>query len=228
MAHIAVKNHANAMANPLAQMQRELSLDFCLEPSEKNPVISAPLKVTDCSLISDGAAAVVLVHRDLAKNFRRAVGFRAAAHVSDLLPLSAKKLADFQGPSRAVEAAYSFAGISVDDLSFAEVHDCFTIAELLAVEALQLIPRGQGAAAVIDGVTARDGKLPVNLSGGLKAKGHPVGATGVSMHVMAAGQTYWRGGCNAAPGCRAGALLQHGRWRRGELCLHSRTYPLTA
>ncbi|MBP8672360.1 MAG: thiolase domain-containing protein [Sphingobium sp.] len=210
MAHIAVKNHANAMANPLAQMQRELSLDFCLEPSEKNPVISAPLKVTDCSLISDGAAAVVLVHRDLAKNFRRAVGFRAAAHVSDLLPLSAKKLADFQGPSRAVEAAYSFAGISVDDLSFAEVHDCFTIAELLAVEALQLIPRGQGAAAVIDGVTARDGKLPVNLSGGLKAKGHPVGATGVSMHVMAARQLTGEADAMQLPGAELGLCFNMG------------------
>lgn len=210
MAHIAVKNHSNAMANPLAQMRREMTLDFCLKPSEKNPFISSPLKVTDCSLISDGAAAVVIVHRDLIRNFRRGVGFRAAEHVSDLLPLSTKILADFEGPRRAVLAAYHKAGISVDHLSFAEVHDCFTIAELLSVEALQLAEPGQGAAAVIEGQTARDGKLPVNLSGGLKAKGHPVGATGVSMHVMAARQLVNEAGDMQLPTAELGLCFNMG------------------
>ncbi len=188
MAHIAVKNHAAAMRNPLAQMHRPLELDFCLTPSEKNPMIAEPLKMSDCSLVSDGAAAVILTRDDMAGEFRRAVGFRAMAQVNDLLPLSAKDLAAFEGPRRAVAQAYAQAGVSVDDISFAEVHDCFTIAELLSVEALQLAEAGQGMRAVLDGQTQRDGRLPVNMSGGLKAKGHPVGATGVSMHVIAARQ----------------------------------------
>jgi acetyl-CoA C-acetyltransferase len=138
MAHIAVKNHENALANPLAQMQRPLTLDFCRTVSEKNPMISDPLKVSDCSLISDGAAAIVLVADDMAAHFPRAVRFRATSHVSDLLPLSAKDLAAFEGPAHAIAQAYAVGGVSVDDLSLAEVHDCFTIAELLCVEALGL------------------------------------------------------------------------------------------
>jgi acetyl-CoA C-acetyltransferase len=188
MARIAVKNHKNALDNPLAQMRRELTLDFCRSPSAKNPMISDPLKVTDCSLISDGAAALVIVHRDLLANFRRGIGFRAAEQVNDLLPLSAKDLPAFAGPRRAIESAYRVAGISVEDLDFAEVHDCFTIAELMSVEALGLVPPGHGVSAIRDGITEKEGQLPVNRSGGLKAKGHPVGATGVSMHVLAAQQ----------------------------------------
>jgi len=188
MAHIAVKNHANAMLNPLAQMHRPLELGFCLTPSDRNPLIAPPLKLSDCSLISDGAAALVLVHRDLLPRFRRAVGFRAAQHVNDLLPLSAKPLARFEGPAEAFRRAYAQAGVTVTDIDIAEVHDCFTIAELLSVEAMGLAPRGAGRGPVIEGQTARDGRLPINLSGGLKAKGHPVGATGISMHVTVSRQ----------------------------------------
>jgi len=188
LAHISVKNHANALANPLAQMHRPITLDYALNVSDKNPLIADPLKLSDCSLISDGAAAIVLVAADMAKDFRRAVGFRAFEQVSDLLPLSAKKLTAFEGPARAFAKAYEVAGITVDDLSLAEVHDCFTIAELLTVEAIGLAGPGGGRRAVIEGQTLRGGRLPINLSGGLKAKGHPVGATGVSMHVMIARQ----------------------------------------
>ena len=188
MAHIAVKNHANAMRNPLAQMHRPLDLGFCLAPSDRNPMIADPLKLSDCSLISDGAAALVLVHRDLLANFRRGVGFRAAEHVNDVLPLSAKRLERFEGPYEAFRRAYARAGVSVADVDLAEVHDCFTIAELLSVEAMGLAHPGRGRAVVIEGQTGREGLLPINLSGGLKAKGHPVGATGVSMHVMVARQ----------------------------------------
>ena len=200
MAHIAVKNHENAMRNPLAQMHRPLDLDFCRRPSEKNPVISAPLKLSDCSLVSDGAAALVLVADDMIGDFKRAVRFRATAQVNDLLPLSAKDLATFEGPRRAIAQAYAIAGITVDDLSLAEVHDCFTIAELLSVEALGLAEPGKGRDVVIDGATRRDGRLPINLSGGLKAKGHPVGATGVSMHVLNARQLVGEGGEMQVPG----------------------------
>jgi acetyl-CoA C-acetyltransferase len=188
MAHIAVKNHLNALRNPLAHLRRPMDLQFCSIPSDRNPMISSPLKLTDCSLISDGAAALVLVADDMLSDFPKAAGFRAYQQVNDYLPMSAKDPAAFEGPRRAIEQAYRQAGITVDDLSLAEVHDCFTIAELLMVEALKLAAPGEGRRAVIDGATSREGKLPINLSGGLKAKGHPVGATGVSMHVMAARQ----------------------------------------
>lgn len=188
MAHIAVKNHANALLNPLAHMRKAVDLDFCRAVSDRNPMIAAPLKLSDCSLISDGAAAVVIAHRSVLGDFKRAVGFRAAELVSDYLPLSAKRLEHFEGPTIAIQRAYQKAGISVDDLGVAEVHDCFTIAELLSVEALGLALPGQGSAVVREGQTERGGRLPINLSGGLKAKGHPVGATGVSMHVMVARQ----------------------------------------
>lgn len=188
MARIAVKNHSNAMDNPLAQLQRELDLEFCLNPQEKNPVIAPPLKMTDCSLVSDGAAAVIVVHSDLLSDFKRGVGFKAMAHVNDFLPLSRKDLPAFEGPREAFRQAYEQAGVGIGDIDFAEVHDCFTIAELLSVEAMGLAEAGKGTEAIQNGVTNKDGKLPVNRSGGLKAKGHPVGATGVSMHVIAARQ----------------------------------------
>jgi acetyl-CoA C-acetyltransferase len=188
MARIAVKNHRNALDNPLAQLRKPLDLDFCLAVSERNPLVAPPLKVTDCSLISDGAAAVVIARRDMAEAFPCSVGFRATEQVNDLLPMSRKDLAAFEGPRRAFERAYAAAGLTVDDVDFAEVHDCFTIAELLSVEAMGLAAPGQGRDLIRDRQTEAGGRLPVNRSGGLKAKGHPVGATGVSMHVLAARQ----------------------------------------
>ena len=210
MAHIAVKNHENAFANPLAQMHRSLTLDQARTVSDKNPMIAEPIKLSDCSLVSDGAAAVVLVAEDMLADFRRAVRFRAAQQVSDVLPLSGKNLAMFEGPSRAVAQAYAEAGVTVHDLSLAEVHDCFTIAELLSVEALQLAGHGEGRAAVIAGETRRDGTLPINLSGGLKAKGHPVGATGVSMHVLNARQLVGEAGEMQLPGAELAAAVNMG------------------
>lgn len=186
MARIAVKNHANAMRNPLAHMHRPIDLDFARNVSDRNPMIADPLKLSDCSLVSDGAAALVLVHRDLLGDFSRGVGFRAAEHVNDLLPLSAKKLERFEGPRRAFANAYAAANVGIGDIGFAEVHDCFTIAELMSMEAMGFAPEGQATSMVIEGQTEREGRLPINISGGLKAKGHPVGATGVSMHVTAA------------------------------------------
>jgi acetyl-CoA C-acetyltransferase len=210
MAHIAVKNHLNAVRNPLAHMRRTLDLSYCLTPSTKNPVISAPLKVTDCSLISDGAAALVLVAHEMLADFPKAAGFKAYQQVNDYLPMSAKDPVAFEGPRRAIDQAYRQAGITVDDLSLVEVHDCFTIAELLMVEALQLARPGEGRKAVIDGVTSRDGRLPMNLSGGLKAKGHPVGATGVSMHVMAARQVLGMAGEMQLPGASLAMTVNMG------------------
>jgi len=118
--------------------------------------------------------------------FPKAVHLRALAHVQDYLPMSARDIVNFEGCEVAWKKAHERAGTSLSDLSFVETHDCFTIAELLEYEAMGLAPKGQGRRAIAEGWTQKDGKLPVNPSGGLKSKGHPIGATGVSMHVMAA------------------------------------------
>jgi acetyl-CoA C-acetyltransferase len=188
LAHIAAKNHANGVLNPWAQIRKDLGFDFCNTVSEKNPLVAAPLRKTDCSLVSDGAAAVILVDSRIAKQFPRAVSLRSRAQVNDFLPISRRDALAFEGPRRAWSSALSQAGCKVTDLSFAEVHDCFTIAELLSYEAMGLAAPGQGARLLADGVVYANGSLPVNPSGGLKAKGHPIGATGVSMHVLAAMQ----------------------------------------
>ncbi|RQP05408.1 MAG: thiolase domain-containing protein [Paracoccus sp. BP8] len=188
LAAIAAKNHRNGVANPYAQMRKDLGYDFCRAESDRNPFVAGPLKRTDCSLVSDGAAAVVLMSDDAARDMPRTVSFRATAHVQDFLPLSRRDVIRFEGCARAWAAALDGAGLSLDDLSLVETHDCFTIAELIEYEAMGLAPEGQGARAVLEGWTARGGRLPVNLSGGLKAKGHPIGATGVSMHVVSAMQ----------------------------------------
>src|SRR3712207_6897749 len=119
---------------------------------------------------------------------RRAVAFRATAHAQDFLPMSKRDILRFEGCAEAWRQALGKAGIQLSDLSFVETHDCFTIAELIEYEAMGLAPEGQGARAIKEGWTERDGRLPVNPSGGLKAKGHPIGATGVSMHALAAMQ----------------------------------------
>src|SRR5215211_3989364 len=188
LALIAAKNHKNGVGNPFAQMRKDLGFDFCRTPSEKNPFVAGPLKRTDCSLVSDGAAALVLADTETALRMPRAVAFRATAHAQDFLPMSKRDIVQFEGCAEAWRRALDQAGIALSDLSFVETHDCFTIAELIEYEAMGLTPRGQGAIAVKEGWTNRDGKLPVNPSGGLKAKGHPIGATGVSMHVMSAMQ----------------------------------------
>lgn len=188
LAAIAAKNHANGALNPLAHIQKDVGFDFCNTVSDKNPIVAGPLRRTDCSLISDGAAAMVIVDNDLAWHAPRAIGFRARSHTNDVMALSRRDKTKLDGAARAWHNALDDARLSLDDLSFVETHDCFTIAELMEYEAMGLAPPGKGGDVVRDGITAIDGHLPVNPSGGLKAKGHPVGATGVSMHVMAAKQ----------------------------------------
>ena len=188
LAMIAAKNHKNGVSNPYAQMRKDLGYEFCRAESEKNPFVAGPLKRTDCSLVSDGAAALVLADSDTAKSMGKAVNFRSVAHAQDFLPMSKRDILQFEGCSVAWARALQRAGIRLSDLSFVETHDCFTVAELIEYEAMGLTPRGQGARAIREGWTQKDGKLPINPSGGLKAKGHPIGATGVSMHVMTAMQ----------------------------------------
>src|SRR5215217_6088290 len=181
LALIAAKNHKNGVGNPFAQMRKDLGFAFCRAESDKNPIVAGPLKRTDCSLVSDGAAAVVLADVETALAMNKAVVFRAAAHVQDFLPMSKRDIVKFEGCGQAWQSALRQAHLALDDLSFVETHDCFTIAELIEYEAMGLAPEGQGARAVAEGWTQKDGRLPVNPSGGLKAKGHPIGATGVSM-----------------------------------------------
>ncbi len=210
LALIAAKNHRNGVDNPYAQMRRDLGFEFCRTESEKNPFVAGPLKRTDCSLVSDGAAALVITDADTARTMPRAVGFRATAHVQDFLPMSKRDIVRFEGCAKAWHDALDGSGVSLDDLSFVETHDCFTIAELIEYEAMGLATLGRGADAIKEGWTLPDGKLPVNRSGGLKAKGHPIGATGVSMHVLTSMQLCGEAGDFQLPDTQLGGIFNMG------------------
>jgi len=210
LARIAAKNHKNGVGNPYAQMRRDLGYEFCRTESEKNPFVAGPLKRTDCSLVSDGAAAVVLADVETALALDKAVVFRAAEHVQDFLPMSRRDILKFEGCAEAWKRALAKAGIALGDLSFVETHDCFTIAELIEYEAMGLVPEGRGAIAIAEGLTEKTGKLPINPSGGLKSKGHPIGATGVSMHALAAMQLTGRAGDIQVSGARLGGIFNMG------------------
>jgi acetyl-CoA C-acetyltransferase len=210
LARIAAKNHKNGVANPYAQIRKDLGYDFCRAESDKNPIVAGPLKRTDCSLVSDGAAALVLADVETALTLDKAVVFRAAQHVQDFLPMSRRDILKFEGCSLAWQRALAQAGIGLNDLSFAEVHDCFTIAELIEYEAMGLAPEGQGARVIADGIVNKDGKLPINPSGGLKAKGHPIGATGVSMHAITAMQLMGSAGDMQVKNAKIGGIFNMG------------------
>jgi acetyl-CoA C-acetyltransferase len=184
MARIAAKNHVNGLENPYAQLRKPFDFEFCNTISDKNPLVAGPLRRTDCSLVSDGAAAIVLTDTETALRGTKAIHFRAAAQVNDYLPISGRDITAFEGCEEAWKKAHAEAGTRIDDLDVVETHDCFTIAELIEYEAMGLAPKGEGARAIDEGWVEKTGKLPVNPSGGLKSKGHPIGATGVSMHVM--------------------------------------------
>src|ERR1700746_2155350 len=188
LAMIAAKNHKNGVANPYAKMRREFGCDFCRSESEKNPYVAGPLKRTDCSLVSDGAAALVLADSETARTMGKAINVRPTSHPEDFLPMSKRDILQFEGCTIAWQRALEKAGVRLSDLSFVETHDCFTVPELIEYEAMGLDPQGQGARAIKEGWTQKDGKLPINPSGGLKAKGHPICANGGSMHVMTAMQ----------------------------------------
>jgi acetyl-CoA C-acetyltransferase len=210
LAMIAAKNHKNGVGNPYAQMRKDLGYDFCRTESEKNPFVAGPLKRTDCSLVSDGAAAVVLADVDTALKLKKAIAFRAAEHVQDFLPMSKRDILKFEGCAHAWQRALAKAGLKLGDLSFVETHDCFTIAELIEYEAMGLTAEGQGARAAMEGWTQKDGRLPVNPSGGLKAKGHPIGATGVSMHALCAMQLTGSAADLQVKNARLGGLFNMG------------------
>ena len=210
LAAISAKNHANGVHNPYAHMRRDLGFDFCRQPSDKNPFVAGPLKRSDCSLVSDGAAALVLSLEPVAGAQVPAVRWRSRTQVNEFLPLSRRDPTRFEGAALAWSRGLADAGARLDDLQFVETHDCFTIAELLEYEAMGLAPHGQGARVILDGVTLKGGRLPVNPSGGLKSRGHPIGATGVSQHVMAAMQLSGTAGDMQVPNASLGAVFNMG------------------
>lgn len=210
LAMIAAKNHANGVHNPFAHMRKDFGFEFCNTVSDKNPYVAAPLRRTDCSLISDGAAAIILADEETAASLSRAVAFRARVQANDILALSRRDPLAFEGARRAWAGALEEAEATLDDLSFVETHDCFTIAELIEYEAMGLAKPGEGYRVVRDGLTAKSGRLPVNPSGGLKAKGHPIGATGVSMHIMAAMQLCQDAGEMQVPDAKLAGVFNMG------------------
>lgn len=182
MAQVAVKNHLNGSKNPLAQFRMKVTMD-----QVKNSVmVSDPLTLLDCSPITDGSAAIILCSLDKARELtkKRIVKIVGSGHASDTIQLSQREdISYLKSTELAAKQALKMAGRKITDIDFAEVHDCFTIAEIMVIEALGIAEVGKGGKSTMDGVTAFDGRFPVNTSGGLKSKGHPVGATGVAQIV---------------------------------------------
>jgi acetyl-CoA C-acetyltransferase len=207
---IAAKNHRNGVLNPYAQLRKDLGVEFCQTVSDKNPVVAEPLRRTDCSPVSDGAAAIVLSTERAPGALTDPVRLAGFGHANDFLPAGKRDPLEFAGSVAAWHRALTMAGVGLDDLDLAEVHDCFTIAELVLYEVMGLTPRGQGRLAIEEGWVKPSGRLPVNLSGGLKAKGHPVGATGVSQHVLAAQQLAGTAGEMQLSGARRAAMHNMG------------------
>ena len=210
LAMIAAKNHKNGVANPYAQIRKDLGFEFCNTVSDKNPYVAPPLRRTDCSLISDGAAALVLADEETARSMARRIAFRARAQANDILALSRRDPLAFAGARKAWASALGAAGVTLEDLDLVETHDCFTIAELIEYEAMGWVPAGEGHRVVQEGWALKEGRLPINPSGGLKSKGHPVGATGVSMHVMACLQLTGEAGGMQIPDAKLAGVFNMG------------------
>ncbi|MCK4365645.1 MAG: thiolase domain-containing protein [Thermoplasmatales archaeon] len=178
LAQVAVKNHANGALNPYAQFKREMKLESILNA----PMVASPLGMLDCSPVSDGAATLILCAAEKAKKYTdKPVKIIGSGQASDTLPLHGRNdICTFESTTYAARMAYKQANIEPSKIDVAEVHDCFTIAEILAIEDLGFVKKGDGGKAIDNKITTLDGKIPINPSGGLKAKGHPVGATGVA------------------------------------------------
>jgi acetyl-CoA C-acetyltransferase len=182
LAMVAVKNHKNGSKNPLAQYPFEITIDDVL----KSPLVADPLRLLDCSPITDGAAAIILCTVELAKKLKKdpIIKIIGSGHATDTIALHSRDdITWLSATEKAAKKAYEMAKKTPEDIDFAEVHDCFTIAEICVTEALGFFEKGKGGEAVEKGLTALNGKIPINPSGGLKSKGHPVGATGVAQVV---------------------------------------------
>lgn len=204
MAAVSVKNHKNAVHNPYAQFRNEITVADVM----KSGYVASPLKLLDCSPITDGAAAVVLMATDVAKKMKaagKAVEIIASAQASDTLDLAHRKnLWETRAAKKTAEQAYGQAGIKPSDVSFAEAHDCFSVAEIMAIEALGFCKQGEGGKFTEQGNTAISGTIPVNTSGGLKSCGHPVAATGVKQAIEAFWQLNGMAGKRQVKGAEIG------------------------
>ncbi|KAA0003719.1 MAG: thiolase domain-containing protein [Thermoplasmata archaeon] len=178
IAKVAVKNHAHASLNPKAQFRRKITVEAVLN----SPIVADPLHVLDCSPMTDGAAAVVLAPMEKAKEYcDKPVKIIASEQASDTLSLHGRRRFDsIPATVEAAQRAYKKAGLNPSDIDVAEVHDCFTIAEIMAIEDLGFVKKGEGGKAMDEGLTELHGEIPINTSGGLKARGHPIGATGIA------------------------------------------------
>ena len=182
LAQVAVKNHYHGSMNPLAQFPQRITIDNVI----KSVMVADPLRILDCSPITDGAAAVILCSLDLAKRVSKKplVKIMGSGHATDTIALHSRDdLTELRATQKAAEKAYKMANKKPQDIDLVEVHDCFTIAEICVIEALGFVEKGRGGKATEDGMTKLGGEIPVNTSGGLKSKGHPVGATGVAQVV---------------------------------------------
>lgn len=181
LACVAVKNHHNGTMNPKAQFQNEITIDTVIN----SVMVADPLRVFDCSPITDGASAVVLAPAEIAHKYTDTpIYVKASAQASDTLSLHDRRdITTLDATVAAANRAYKMAKLTPKDIDFAEVHDCFTIAEICAIEDLGFVKKGEGGKAAESGITAIGGEIPINPSGGLKACGHPVGATGVKQAV---------------------------------------------
>jgi acetyl-CoA C-acetyltransferase len=217
LAMVAVKNHDNGSKNPLAQFPFKITVEGVL----CSVLVADPLRILDCSPITDGAAAVILCPADLAKRMKKpAVRIAGSGQATDTIALSSRKdLTWLESTRVAAQKALAMAGRKIDDIHLFEVHDCFTIAEIMVTEALGLVDRGRGGPAVEEGLTAVNGKYPVNPSGGLKAKGHPVGATGVAQAVEAVKQLRGEAGERQIKGAKR-ALTQNMGGTGGSSVVH--------
>ncbi|MFB0499678.1 MAG: thiolase domain-containing protein [Candidatus Hadarchaeaceae archaeon] len=202
MAAVAVKNHRNACFNTCAQYQMEITVDDVM----KSPPVTLPLKLLDCSPITDGAACVILASAEKARKLTDTpVLVAGTGQASDAISLHSRtSLTSLQATIEAARKAYKMAGVKPDDIDLAEVHDCFTIAEIMAIEDLEFCKKGEGGKVTEQGETAIGGRIPVNTSGGLKGKGHPVGATGIAQVVEIVQQLRGEAGKRQVDGAEIG------------------------
>jgi acetyl-CoA C-acetyltransferase len=208
LAAVAVKNHLNGSKNPRAQFPSKTTVEAVCNSVK----VADPVNILDCSPITDGAAAAILVPADMVKEFAKpGVRVIGSGHATDTLALHDREdLAELRSVNLSAERAFKMAGKSPADVSFAEVHDCFTIAEIMVSEALGFFERGQGGPAAVAGETAIGGRIPINPSGGLKSKGHPVGATGVAQIVEITEQLRGECGPRQVPDARVGLAQNMG------------------
>jgi len=209
LAQVAVKNHDNGALNPMAQYPFKLTVDQVL----KSVMVADPLHILDCSPITDGAAAAILCPLETAKKLSKKLPIKVAGvgHATDTIQLAQREdMTWLESTAKAAERAFKMAGVKIKDVDLCEVHDCFTIAELVVIESLGLVKRGEGGKATLAGRTARDGDIPVNTSGGLKAKGHPVGATGVAQVMEVVKQLRGEAGSRQIKGAKRGLTQNMG------------------